>query len=194
MKRIFTGATIAALTIGLGAVPAWAALAVGATAPAITGNAYIGCKVQPFNLKAALAKGPVVLFFFPGAYTAGCNVEAKAFADSMDKFTAAGATVVGVTAGHGSSARADGKVAASLDEAVKDFSSTHCSGKFPVMATTADTVKAYDSVLSARPDWSNRTSYVINKDGKIVLSYVNAGPNGHVEETLKAVEALKARK
>ena len=195
MKRIFAGAMIAALTVAVGAVPAWAALAVGAAAPAVTGNVYIAGKSQPFNLKAALAKGPVVLFFFPGAYTAGCNVEAKAFADAMDKFKAQGATVVGVTAGHGTSDRANGKAAASLDEAVKDFSSTHCGGKFPVMATTGEVVKAYDSVLSAtRPDWSNRTSYVIGQDGKIALAYVNARPDGHVESTLKAVTELKAKK
>ncbi len=193
MKRIFVGATIAALAVAV--APAFATLATGATAPALSGTVYIAGKAQPFNLKTALGKGPVVLFFFPGAYTAGCNIEAKAFADSMDKFAAAGATVVGLTGGHGTSDRADGKMAASLDDAVKEFSSTHCSGKFPVMAVSGETVRAYDSVLSAtRPDWSNRTSYVVAKDGKITLAYVNARPDGHVENTLKAVEELKAKK
>lgn len=192
MKRILAGAAIAALTVAV--APAFAALAVGASAPAINGNVYVNGKAAPFKLQDALRKGPVVLFFFPGAYTAGCNIEAKAFADQMDKFTAAGATVVGLTGGHGTSDRADGKMAASLDEAVKDFSATHCSGKFPVMAVSGDTVRAYDSVLSAtRPDWSNRTSYVIDKSGKIVLSYTNASPAGHVDNTLKAVQELKAK-
>lgn len=192
MKRVFAGAAIAALTVAV--APAFAALAVGASAPAISGNVYINGKAQAWKLQDAVRKGPVVLFFFPGAYTAGCNIEAKAFADKMDQFTAAGATVIGLTGGHGSSDRADGKQAASLDEAVKDFSSTHCAGKFPVMAVSGDTVRAYDSVLSAtRPDWSNRTSYVVDKSGKITLAYINARPDGHVEETLKAVQALKGK-
>jgi peroxiredoxin len=189
MKRVFVGATLAALTVAV--MPAFAALAVGVTAPAINGNVYVAGKGATFKLQDALRKGPVVLFFFPGAYTAGCNVEAKAFADNIDKFTAAGATVVGVTAGHGNSDRADGKAAASLDEAVKDFSATHCSGKFPVMAVTPDTVKAYDASLAQRPDWSGRISYVVAKDGKISFVHNAMNPAEHVTKTLEAVTALK---
>lgn len=189
MKRVFVGATLAALTIAV--APAFAALAVGTTAPAIKGNVYVAGKGASFDLQSALRKGPVVLFFFPGAYTAGCNVEAKAFADNIDKFNAAGATVVGVTAGHGTSDRANGKMAASLDEAVKDFSATHCSGKFPVMAVTPEVVKAYDASLAARPDWSGRISYVIGKDGKITFVHNAMSPAEHVTKTLEAVAALK---
>lgn len=189
MNRLLV--SIAAAAAVTAASPAFAALTTGAAAPDINAKAYEAGKATQFNLKAALKKGPVVLYFFPGAYTAGCNIEAKAFADAADKFKAAGATVVGITGGYGTSDR-QGPPAASLDEAVKDFSSTHCNGKFPVALASADLIKAYDSVLTQRPEWSNRTSYVITPDGKISLAYVNASPTGHVDNTLKAVQDWKA--
>ena len=191
MKRVLIGAALA--FTALAATPAFAALAVGSTAPAVKGSAYVDGKATPFDMAAALKKGPVVLYFFPGAYTAGCNIEAKAFAEAADKYKAAGATILGVTGGFGTSDHT-GPAFTSLDAAVKEFSTTHCNGKFPVMAASADVITAYDSALAARPGWSNRTSYVVAPDGKIALSYVNASPAGHVDETLKAVEALKGKK
>jgi peroxiredoxin len=191
MKRVLFAGAVVALT--LAAAPAFAALAVGAKAPEVKGQAYLAGKATPFDLQAALKKGPVVLYFFPGAYTPGCNLEAKAFAEAADKYKALGATVVGLTGGFGTSEH-QGPALASLDQAVKEFSTSHCNGKFPVMAASADTVTAYDSALAARPGWSNRTSYVITPDGKIALAYVNARPDGHVENTLKAIQDWKAGK
>jgi thioredoxin-dependent peroxiredoxin len=187
MKRVFAVAAVAAFAI---AAPAWAALAPGAKAPEIHANAYENGNPQHFMLSEALKKGPVVLYFFPGAFTPGCNVEAQQFAEAIDKYKAAGAQVIGVTGGFGTSAR---KSAAEggLDQAVKDFSKEHCNGKFPVAAVNADTIKAYNVELTQRPGWSNRTSYVIDKTGNIVLAFENLSPEGHVEKTLAAVNGLK---
>src|SRR5262245_56742183 len=125
MKRLLLAACAASLlTCGLWAGPALAALAVGAKAPDITGKAYVGGKPFKFSLKAALKKGPVVLYFFPGAYTGGCNIEAHAFSDAIDQYKAAGASVVGITGGFGATDHT-GPAAANLDEAVQQFSSTH---------------------------------------------------------------------
>jgi peroxiredoxin Q/BCP len=194
MNRLLVSAAAAVTVLAAGSAvvaqqaPAAAPpLSVGTMAPAIQARAYMAGKPTLFTLSDAIKKGPVVLYFFPGAYTAGCNVEAKAFADASDKFAAAGAQVVGITGGFGTSDR-QGPPAASLDEAVKDFSTTHCNSKFPVVVASADTIKDYRAVLTQRPEWSNRTSYVITPDDKIALAYVNASPNGHVDNTLKAVQ------
>lgn len=190
MKRVLALAAVAAFAI---TAPAWAALPLGTKAPDIHATAYENGNPSHFMLSEALKKGPVVLYFFPGAFTPGCNVEAQQFAAAIDKYKAAGAQVVGVTGGFGTSAR---KSAAEggLDQAVKDFSQEHCNGKFPVAAVTADTIKAYNVELTQRPGWSNRTSYVIDKSGNIVFEFENLGPDGHVDKTLAAVEALKAGK
>jgi len=180
MKRILVSATIAALGV---AAPAFAALAVGATAPTLTAKAYVDGKATPFSLASALKKGPVVLYFFPAAYTGGCNAEAKAFAENIDKFQAAGASVIGVTAGNG-------KAGTSMDQALADFSKEHCNGKFPVAAVNAATVKAYDAAL-AGASVSNRTSYVIGRDGKIAFAYSAMAPQQHITKTLEAVTAMK---
>jgi peroxiredoxin Q/BCP len=173
------------------AAPAAPSLAVGDTAPDFTAKAYENGKETTFVLKAALKKGPVVLYFFPGAFTAGCNVEAKNFADAIDGYKKVGAQVVGMTGGFGTTDKA-GPPAANLDDAVKDFSTEKCNGKFPVAVASADTIAAYKAVLTQRPGWSNRTSYVITPDDKIALAYVNLSPNGHVDNTLKTVQDWKA--
>lgn len=183
MKRLIAGATLAALT--LAAAPAFAALAVGATAPAVTGNAYTDGKAAPFSLANELKKGPVVLYFFPAAYTAGCNAEAKAFSESIDKFKAAGASVIGVTAGNG-------KAGTTMDQALADFSKEHCNGKFPVAAVSTDTVKAYDATLAQRPEWSGRISYVIAPNGKVAYVHNAMNPQEHITKSLEAVTAWKA--
>lgn len=189
MKRFLIAAAAAASLLAAG--PALAALAVGAKAPAISAKAYLGGQPFQFSLAGALKKGPVVLYFFPGAYTGGCNIEAHAFADAIDQYKAAGATVIGVTGGFGATDRSGGP-AANLDDAVRDFSSTHCNGKFPVAIATPELIAAYDSALTQRPGWSNRTSYVIAPNGDIVLSYANLSPEHHVDETLAAVKAWRA--
>ena len=183
MKRILVGATIAALTLAIS--PALAALAVGARAPALSAKAYIDGKATSYSLTNALKSGPVVLYFFPAAYTGGCNAEAKAFAENIDKFKAAGASVIGVTAGNGKAA-----TGMSMDEAMAGFSKEHCNGKFPVAAVGADTVKAYDVALPGM-GVSNRTSYVIGKDGKVAFAFSAMNPQQHIAKTLEAVTVLK---
>src|SRR5277367_5795658 len=133
--------------------PAWAALSVGAPAPDFTAPAYLAGKPFTFHLDAALRKGPVVVYFFPAAHTGGCNLEAHLFADAVDQFKAAGATVIGVTDGN-------------TDQLAAFSSETeHCSGKFPVAADTNHAIAGeYDSALLLRPGWSGRTSYVITPD------------------------------
>lgn len=184
MKRALVIAAAAAAI----ASPAFAALPVGAKAPDIHATAYENGNPSHFMLADALKKGPVVLYFFPGAFTPGCNVEAQQFAASIDKFKAAGATVVGVTGYYGKSARTSADQGG-LEQAVKDFSKEHCNGKFPVAAVTPDVIKAYDVVL--RDGVSNRTSFVIGKDGKIVMAHTEMAPEGHISSTLDAVQKLK---
>ena len=160
------------------AQPAAAALAPGSVAPAFTAPAFQDGKPLTFDLAKALKKGPVVLYFFPAAFTAGCDLEARLFAEAVPQFQAAGATVVGVTAGN-------------LDR-LAAFSQEKCSGRFPVAADPgAALARSYDALLPAKPDWSHRTSYVIAPDGKVALAYTDMKPNEHVARTLAAVKALK---
>jgi peroxiredoxin len=178
MNRFAAPALVA---LALAATPAMAALKVGQKAPAFTAPAYQGGKPLSFDLAASLRKGPVVLYFFPAAHTSGCNLEAHLFADAIDQFHALGATVIGVTSGH-------------LDELAAFSKETeHCSGKFPVASDpNAAIAKTYEATLALRPGWSDRTSYVIAPDGRILLAYSNLDPNDHVAQTLAAVKAWRA--
>jgi peroxiredoxin len=189
MKRFFAAAAfVAAAAI---AAPAFAALQQGETAPDFTATGMVGGKQFTFKLSDELKKGPVVMYFFPAAFTAGCTAETKAFADEVDQFKAAGATLVGLTAG---AAMADGKMVNAVDnlDRLAEFSKEHCRDKFPIAAVSADTVKAYNVALSARPDWTDRTSFVVAPDGKILLSHTDMKPMSHIESTLEAVKAWKA--
>ena len=161
------------------ASPAFAALAVGATAPTFAVTAYQAGAPVKFDLAQAVKKGPVVLYFFPAAYTGGCNIEAQEFARSIADFKAAGATVIGVTGGN--------------TNRLADFSKEHCAGQFPVAAVSAATIKAYDVARSAEADTSNRTSYVIGTNGKIIGVHSEAGPLGHITSTLAVVKAVQRR-
>lgn len=177
MKRSILALTAA---IALAAAsPAFAALAVGAAAPNFSATAYQAGKPVAFDLQKALKKGPVVLYFFPAAYTGGCNIEAQEFARAIGDFKAAGATVIGVTGGN--------------TNRLADFSKEHCAGQFPVAAAPAATIAAYDVGRSADATTSNRTSYVIGKNGKIAGVHSEAGPLGHISSTLEVVKTLKAR-
>lgn len=174
---------LAALLLPL-SVPAGAELAPGAVAPAIDANGAMAGKPIKVNLRAALKKGPVVLYFFPAAFTGGCNAEAAAFAAALPDFTKAGATVIGMTAGN-------------VDKLVA-FSSEHCAGKFAVAAASPAVVKGYD-VLLKKPDGTaatitSRTSYVIAPSGKIVFAHTDMNPGDHIRMTLDAVRKLKAKK
>ena len=169
----------AALTLASAvAAPAFAALAVGDKAPEFKAKAALAGKEFDFDLKAQLKKGPVVLYFFPAAYTSGCTLEAHAFAEATEGFAKKGATVVGVTAGN--------------VERVAEFSKEHCRDKFAVVADPGAKIAAdYKSTLALKPGWSDRTSYVVGKDGKIAYAYSALDPSKHVENTMAAVDKLK---
>ena len=123
-----------------------------------------------------LKHGPVVLYFFPAAFTGGCNIEAHAFAEKIADFQKAGATVIGMTAGN-------------VDQLAK-FSSEKCAGKFTVAAATPEVIKQYDVVLAQKPDWTTRTTYVIGTNGRIADSFTDMAPNGHISRSLAAVQKM----
>jgi peroxiredoxin len=172
MKRL---AGCAAFFLAIVAGPAMAALAVGATAPDFSAQASLGGKEYSFSLADALKKGPVVLYFYPAAFTKGCTVEAHDFAEAMPQFAALGATVIGVS--HDSI------------DTLDRFSVSECRSKFPVAADPQENViKSYDAVLPIKPQYANRTSYVIAPDHTILLAYTDLNPDRHVELTLAAVK------
>ena len=174
----------ALFALGLAAsLPAMAALKPGTAAPAFTAPAYLAGQPFTYVLADALKRGPVVLYFFPAAHTPGCNVEAAAFSQAIDKFKAAGASVIGVTAGN-------------LDTLAKFSADTrYCGGKFPVAADEgAKIARQYDATLALKPSWSSRTSYVIAPDGTIRFVHDDLNPNQHVKLTLEAVHALRPAK
>jgi peroxiredoxin len=157
------------------ATPALAALAPGAAAPDFTLNAAKAGKTFPFKLDKALRKGPVVLYFFPAAFTSGCTVEAHLFAEATDSFGKMGATVVGVTAGN--------------VERVAEFSKVECRDKFAVAADPGAKIAAqYKTTMQFQNrTLSERTSFVIAPDGKILLSYTDNNPQAHIDKTMAAV-------
>lgn len=159
-----------------GAAPA--ALAVGAKAPDFATQVSLAGKPMPFALKAALKKGPVVLYFFPAAFTKGCTIEAHDFADATDDFQKLGATVIGMSADP-------------IDK-LNRFSVEECRNKFAVGSATPATITAYDVTLAAKPSLSDRTSYVIAPDGKVIYTYSAMDPAGHVSGTMRAVKAWRA--
>jgi thioredoxin-dependent peroxiredoxin len=167
------------LAIAASSATAMAALTIGSKAPNFTLQATRAGNVFTFTLADALKKGPVVLYFYPAAFTTGCTIEAHEFADAIDQYTALGATVIGVS--H------DGV------EKLQKFSVSECRNKFAVAADTDQTVmKAYDAVLSQHPQYANRTSYVIAPDATIVYTYTSLDPTLHVSNTLNALRAWKA--
>jgi len=194
MKKLLAAAALASMAL-VGTTltaPAFAALQSGASAPDFTATGMKGGQKFTFKLSDALKKGPVVVFFFPAAYTPGCTAETKAFSDMADEYTAAGATLVGVTGG---AKLADGTMASAKESLARleEFSKEHCRDKFPIAAVDAATVKAYDvSFNEQRPDWTNRTSYVIAPDGKILLAHTDMQAPSHITKTLEAVKAWKA--
>ena len=154
--------------------PSYAALDVGDAAPNFTAQAALAGKVYKFSLADSLAKGPVVLYFFPAAFSVGCSLEAHEFAEAIGKFEALGATVIGVSSDD-------------IDTLGK-FSVQACQGKFPVASdNTQSIMKSYDAVMALRPDYANRVSYVISPNGKVVYNYQSLNPSRHVERTLTAL-------
>jgi peroxiredoxin len=159
------------------AQPIGAALPVGAAAPDFTTTGALAGKAFKLHLKDQLRHGPLVLYFYPKAFTQGCTLEAKAFADAMPEFRKAGARVVGMSADD--------------LETLKRFSTEACRSAFPVATASAATIKAYDVVLKQKPELTDRTSYVIDRKGKIVMVHSDLAWKDHVSKTLAAVKALK---
>lgn len=179
MTRIRTIILAAIAPLGLAAFAvtgASAELPKGAAAPVFATEAALAGKAFGFNLKAALAKGPVVLYFYPKAFTQGCTLEANAFAAAMPQFKAAGASVIGMS---------NDDIAT-----LQRFSREECRDAFPVGVASAQVIAAYDVALG-NSGLASRTSYVIARDGRIVAVHSSQDYRGHVEKTLAAVRALK---
>jgi len=167
----------ALLASTLAATPAIAALKVGEKAPDFTTTGAVGGKEFKLHLAQQLKRGPVVLYFFPKAFTSGCTAEAHAFSESIGDFKKAGAQVIGMSADNVTT--------------LKDFSVKECRSAFPVATATPATQKAYDVAWAAHPGITTRTSYVIDKSGKIVMVHDDLDFSQHVAKTLAAVKSLK---
>ena len=175
MRRIAGLIGLATLT-ATGA--ARAELVAGDVAPDFTAPAAIGGEQFSFTLSEALKKGPVVLYFYPAAFTSGCTVEAHEFASALDRYRALGASVVGVS----------GDTIATL----KKFSVSECQSKFPLVADTDRKVmKAYDSVMIPFTSYASRTSYVITPDHLLLYVYKAMSPEEHVTNTYNALAAWR---
>jgi peroxiredoxin Q/BCP len=187
------------LLIVLTSLPALATLKVGDKAPDFSARGSLAGKEFSFSLEAALKKGPVVVYFFPSAYTKGCDLEAHTFAEKKDQFDAAGATIIGVSAD-------------SL-ERLNVFSADpeYCAGKFPVASdATHGIATSYNLTTTAlKPgamdvrgvaidhDFIERVTYVIGKDHKIIATFSskddNLTPDAHVAKSLEIVQKLASK-
>jgi peroxiredoxin Q/BCP len=173
MRRIL----FAIAATSLIASPALAALKVGAKAPDFTTTGAVGGKEFKLHLAQQLKKGPVVIYFFPKAFTSGCTAEAHAFSESIGDFKKAGAQVIGMSAD-------DLKT-------LHNFSAKECRSAFPVATATPAIQKAYDVAWAAHPGITTRTSYVIDRGGKVVMVHDDLDFSQHVAKTLDAVRSLK---
>ena len=192
MRRLLMAGVVSSALI----LPAQAALAPGQAAPDFTLQASLGGKAFDFSLKRALAKGPVVVYFYPSAFTGGCNIQAHTFAVNHEKFTAAGAQVIGV----------------SLDSIARlnDFSKDpeYCAGKIAVASDADGSIaKSYDLVVRdaapGRKDtrgveidhgFAERTTFIVTPNGKISAVVGGLAPGANVEQALQAVQKLAAAK
>lgn len=167
-------------------------LQIGASAPDFQTQGALAGKVINVNLKEALKKGPVVLYFYPAAFTRGCDAQAHEFSEANDDFKKAGASVIGMSA--------------DTLETLQKYSVEKCGSKFAVATAQPAVIKAYDvsfgaplpnipperlAQLAAR---TNRTSYVIAPNGKVILVYSNLDYREHVARTLAAVREWQAGK
>src|SRR5690606_38870322 len=151
-----------------------AQLKPGAPAPDFTLQATLAGKAFEFSLSEALKHGPVVLYFYPAAFTTGCTIEAHNFAEATDEYKSYGATVLGVSADN-------------LNK-LKEFSVSACRSKFAVAADPdAQVIKAYDANMAYRPNMAGRISYVITPDHKVYYEFSSSNPDDHVPNTMAAV-------
>jgi peroxiredoxin len=174
------------------AFPAYAALQPGVSAPDFSAEASLAGKPFKYSLKDALKKGPVVVYFYPSAFTSGCNAQAHAFAVNQEKFTAAGATIIGV----------------SLDNIARlnDFSADpqYCGGKIPVASDAGGAIaKSYELKVTEGKagltdtrgaeighGFTERTTFIVGRDGKIAATVGGVAPTANVDEALAAVQKL----
>lgn len=198
LARPIAAATVTAMLFF--ATAAFAALEPGATAPDFTTQASLAGKAFTFSLKDALKKGPVVVYFYPSAYTGGCDIEAHTFANEKAKFDAAGATIIGVSA--------------DSIQRLNDFSSDpkYCAGKFPVASDATGSIAASYSLKTEAGQaglkdvrgveighaFIERTTFVIGRDGKIMATLSSEAdhlhPEDHVKKSLAIVQQLQAGK
>ena len=162
------------LPLAAAAWPAHATLDIGEPAPAFVTPAAIGGKVFQFSMQEALAKGPVVVYFFPAAFSEGCSIEAHTFAESIGKFEALKTTVIGVSGDD--------------IQTLTKFSVQECQNKFAVGSDDSKKImNSYDAVMALLPQYANRVSYLIAPDGKIVYQYKSLNPYNHVTKVLGAL-------
>jgi thioredoxin-dependent peroxiredoxin len=175
--RVMRTVFLAAIALALAAAgPAAAALPQAVAAPDFTVQVAQGGNVSSFTLSTALARGPVVLYFYPKSFSSGCTAEAHDFAAHIDAYKAMHATVVGISGD-------------SIAQQVK-FSTQECASKFLVAADPGLKIaKSYRSVILGL--YADRTSYVIASDGKISYTYTSLDPDKHVANTLAALHALQ---
>jgi thioredoxin-dependent peroxiredoxin len=172
---------ILALALVILVQQAQAELNIGDRAPPFTTQASLGGSVYRYSLEDELKKGPVVLYFYPAAFTKGCTIEAHDFAEAIGEYQALGASVIGV----------------SHDpiETLRRFSISECRSKFPVAADPDQRImRAYDAVLFGITAYASRTSYVIAPDGQIIYAYSDLNPDNHVANTLAALRKWEAKR
>jgi thioredoxin-dependent peroxiredoxin len=179
LRRLFVRHTLILATLMVFSAPATAALAPGAKVPLLKTTAALAGKTQPFDLQKALRKGPVVLYFYPAAFTQGCTLEAHEFAEQHDAFAKAGATVVGMSNDD-------------MPTLIK-FSREACRDKFAVAQASPQAISAFDVKLGTSPK-SNRTSYVIAPNGTVAYAYASMDYRLHVKNTLAAVQNMNRGK
>ena len=172
MRAFLTG-----LALAMTALPAAAALPEGKKAPNFVTTAAVGGKAFRLDLKQQLRNGPVVLYFFPKAFTKGCTLEAHAFSEAVPEFRKAGARVIGMSADDVAT--------------LKRFSVEACRSAFPVGRASPELIREYDVAWKEHKGVTTRTSYVIGQDGRIVMVHDDLDWSKHVEKTLAAVKALK---
>tara|TARA_R110000787_G_scaffold83080_1_gene179240 strand:- start:671 stop:1222 length:552 start_codon:yes stop_codon:yes gene_type:complete len=158
---------------------ATSALPVGAKAPDFTTRGALAGKPFTLKLSEQLKNGPVVLYFFPAAFTPGCTAEAHEFAEATDDFKAAGATVIGMSADP-------------VDKLAR-FSTEACRDKFAVASAGPSIIKDYDVALPLKSGMTNRTSYVIAPTGRIAYVHSALSYKDHVKNTLAAVRSMQGK-
>jgi peroxiredoxin Q/BCP len=197
MKKLILSLAVTTTMAAAMASPAFAALKVGDTAPDFSAKASLGGKEFNFSLKEALKKGPTVVYFYPSAYTGGCDLEAHTFAENSDKFTAAGASIIGVSADN--------------MERLNQFAAdpAFCAGKFPIASDESLKIATSYSLSTTPPrdgakdvrgveighGFIERVTYVIGKDHKIMAVMSSKedklSPDQHVDKSLAIVTASK---